>query len=162
MAAGGADRLSPAECYCHPMIEARSDVTMPVSSEAAFAAATDLDHADWLPAVRGVRRVEGDAGQVGSRYSVQVGLIGRHLSGVLVCREMQPPRRAVYALEDGMDLSIAIDVRPVRGGCVLELVARYAVGGPFGGAVERASVGAARREVARAVEQLSAQFARKG
>jgi hypothetical protein len=144
------------------MIEARSDVTMPVSSEAAFAAATDLDHADWLPAVRGVRRVGGAAGEVGSRYSVEVGLVGRHLSGVLVCREIEAPTRAVYALENGLDLSIQIGVRPVAGGCNLELVARYTVPGPFGGAVERASVGAARREVARAVEQLSAQFARKG
>jgi hypothetical protein len=143
------------------MIEARADVTMPVSTDEAFAAATDLDHADWLPAVRGVRRVGGEPGEVGSRYSVEVGLIGRHLSGVLVCREMQPPRRAVYGLEDGMDLSIVIEVRPVSGGCTLELAARYAVAGPFGGAVERASVGAARREVARAVEQLSAQFARR-
>ena len=156
-----APRVGAAAVLSAAMIEARADVTMPVSCEEAFAAATDLDHADWLPAVRGVRRVGGEPRQVGSRYSVEVGIIGRHLSGVLVCREVDPPRRAVYELEDGMDLSIVIDVRPVSGGCTLELAARYAVGGPFGGAVERASVGAARREVARAVEQLSAQFARR-
>lgn len=135
---------------------------MPEQPDAVFAAATDLDHADWLPAVRRLRRVAGSPQGVGARYDVEVGLVGRHLSGVLVCRELQPPARAVYALEEGMDLTITLTVRSVAGGSVLELVGRYAVGGgPFGGAVERASAGAARREVARAVEQLTARFGRK-
>jgi carbon monoxide dehydrogenase subunit G len=144
------------------MIEARADATLPVPAADAFAAATDLDHADWLPAVRGLRRIAGEPGTVGVRYAVEVGLIGRHLSGVLVCRELDPPRRAVYALQDGLDLTITMTVSEVRGGSNLELVAAYAVGGgPLSGAVERASVGAARREVARAVEQLAARFKRK-
>jgi carbon monoxide dehydrogenase subunit G len=144
------------------MIEARAHAILPVPAADAFAAATDLDNADWLPAVRGLRRIAGEPGTIGARYAVEVGLIGRHLSGVLVCRELEPPRRAVYALEDGLDLTITITVAEVGGGSNLELVAAYAVGGgPIGGAVERASVGAARREVARAVEQLAARFKRK-
>jgi carbon monoxide dehydrogenase subunit G len=143
------------------VIEARADATVPVSAAEAFAAATDLDGADWLPAVRGVRRVAGRRGAVGARYAVEVGIIGRHLSGVLVCREFDPPRRAVYVLEEGLDLTITVTVTEVSGGANLELVARYAVGGPFAGALERASVGAARREVARAVEQLAARFGRR-
>jgi len=144
------------------MIEARADVTLPVPPADAFAAATDLSQADWLPAVRGLRHVGGPTGGVGARYEVEVGLIGRHLRGVLVCRESQPPSRAVYALEDGMELSITIHIEPVGGGCRLEITARYAVGGgPFGGAVERATAGAARHEVARAVENFAARFGRK-
>jgi len=144
------------------MIEARADVTLPVPPAEAFAAATDLRHADWLPAVRGLRHVGGPEMGVGARYEVEVGMIGRHLRGVLVCRESEAPTRALYALEEGLDLSIIIVIKPQRGGCRLEVTARYAVGGgPFGGAVERATVGAARHEVARAVENLAARFGRK-
>lgn len=144
------------------VIEARATATMPVPADEAFDAATDLEHADWLPAVRGLRRLEGSPVGVGARYAVEVGLIGRHLSGVLVCRELDPPRRARYVLEEGMDLTITIAVTPTSGGCTLELVAAYSVGGgPLSGAVERASAGAARREVARAVEQFAARFGRK-
>jgi hypothetical protein len=144
------------------MIEARADVALPVAPAEAFAAATDLDHADWLPAVRGLRHVDGPKVGIGARYEVEVGIIGRHLRGVLVCREYEPPARAVYELEDGMELKIVIAVRPLSGGCKLELTARYAVGGgPFGGAVERATAGAARHEVARAVETFAARFGRK-
>lgn len=144
------------------MIEARADVTLPVSPADAFAAATDMGQADWLPAVRGLRHVGGPASGVGARYEVEVGMVGRHLRGVLVCRELEAPSRAVYALEDGMELTVTIAVVPVGGGCRLEVAARYAVGGgPFGGAVERATVGAARHEVARAVENFAARFGRK-
>ncbi|HVS44209.1 MAG TPA: SRPBCC family protein [Candidatus Dormibacteraeota bacterium] len=144
------------------MIEARATATMPVPADEVFEAATDLEHADWLPAVRGLRRLAGSADGVGARYAVEVGLIGRHLSGVLVCRELDPPRRARYVLEEGMDLTITIGVTSTSGGATLELVAAYSVGGgPLSGAVERASAGAARREVARAVEQFAARFGRK-
>ena len=144
------------------MIEARADVTLPVPPADAFAAATDMGHADWLPAVRGLRHVGGPESGVGARYEVEVGMIGRHLRGVLVCREIDAPRRAVYALEDGIQLAVVIEVVPVGGGCRVELTAQYAVGGgPLGGAVERATAGAARHEVARAVENFAARFGRK-
>lgn len=142
------------------MIEARADAVVPAPPETVFATATDLEAADWIPAVRQVRRCNGPQG-VGARYQVEVGLVGRHLAGILVCREFQPPRRARYALQDGPDLDIELTVAPVPGGSSLELVARYSLGGPLGGAMERATVGAARREVARAVEQLAARFGRK-
>ena len=144
------------------MIEARADATVPTPPAEVFASATDLDGADWLPAVRGLHRLPGPAHGVGTRYAVEVGIVGRHLSGVLVCREMAAPRRAVFGLEEGLDLTITLLVEPVGSGSArIELSARYAVGGgPFGGAVERASVGAARREVGRAVEQLAARFGR--
>ena len=144
------------------MIEARADVTLPVPPAEAFAAATDLRHADWLPAVRGLRHAGGPETGVGARYEVEVGMVGRHLRGILVCRESDAPTRALYALEDGLDLSIVIQIAPLAGGCRLEVIAKYAVGGgPLGGAVERATVGAARHEVARAVENLAARFGRK-
>ncbi len=142
------------------MIEARADATVPATPDAVFASATDLERADWLPAVRRLRRLDSTAG-VGARYAVEVGLIGRHLSGVLVCRVFEPPRRAVYALEEGLDLTITLEVRPQLGGSLLELRASYALPrGPLAPAIERASAGAARREVGRAVEQLAARFGR--
>jgi carbon monoxide dehydrogenase subunit G len=144
------------------VIEARATATMPVSAEEVFTAATDLENADWLPAVRGVHRLDGSPPGVGARYAVEVGIIGRHLSGVLACRELDPPRRARYVLEEGMDLAIVITVTPTSGGSTLELTAAYSVGGgPLSGAMERASAGPARREVARAVEQFAARFGRK-
>jgi Polyketide cyclase / dehydrase and lipid transport len=144
------------------MIEARADVTLPVPPVQAFDAATDLRNADWLPAVRGLRHVGGPETGVGARYEVEVGMIGRHLRGVLACRESEAPSRALFALEEGLELTIAIQIRPQTGGCSMEVVARYAVGGgPLGGAVERATAGAARHEVARAVENFAARFGRK-
>lgn len=144
------------------MIEARADVTLPVTPADAFAAATDMGKADWLPAVRGLRHVGGPTTGVGARYEVEVGMIGRHLRGVLVCRESEPPSRAVYALEDGMELTVVMLVVPVGVGCRVEMTARYAVGGgPLGTAVERATAGAARHEVARAVENFAARFGRR-
>ncbi|MBV9101135.1 MAG: SRPBCC family protein [Candidatus Dormibacteraeota bacterium] len=144
------------------MIEATSDVTVPAPPEEVFAAVSDLDHADWLPAVRRLRHVGGPRGKVGARYEVEVGAMGRHLRGVLVCKELTAPSRMVMELEEGIKLTIRASVRSVRGGSRVEISARYAVGsGPFGSAVERASQGAARREVARACEQLAARFGRK-
>ena len=144
------------------MFEAHAQATVPAPAEEVFAAATDLDNATWLPAVRHVRRLDGPVGGIGARYAVEVGILGRSLGGVLVCTEFDPPSRCVLALEDGLDLRITIDVRPVPGGSAFELVAAYSVGGgPFASMAERASSGPARREVGRAVEQLAARFGRK-
>ncbi|MBV8300955.1 MAG: SRPBCC family protein [Candidatus Dormibacteraeota bacterium] len=144
------------------MVEARSDVTLPAPPADVFAVIADMDHADWLPAVRRLRHVGGPKHGVGARYEVEVGALGRHLRGVLVCREYTPPNRMLLELEEGLELTIDIRVRAVRGGSTVNVDARYSVGGgPFAGAVERASQGAARREVARACEQLAARFGRK-
>jgi carbon monoxide dehydrogenase subunit G len=144
------------------VIEARSDVTIPASPAEVFETVVDLEHADWLPAVRKVRHIGGTSGAVGARYEVEAGFVGRHLRGVLVCRELTPPQRMVLALEEGLDLTVIVDITPVSGGCNVELIARYSVGGgPLSAAVERASQGAARRETARACEQLAARFGRK-
>lgn len=143
------------------MFEARAQATVPAPPDEVFAAATDFDHADWLPAVRHVRRLDGPASGVGARYSVEIGILGRALNGVLVCEVYEPPSRCVLALEDGLELTITVEVRAVPGGSAFELVAAYSVGGPFGSVAERASSGPARREVGRAVEQLAARFGRK-
>ena len=144
------------------MIETSSDVTLPVEPEEAFEAISDLDHADWLPAVRGLRHVGGPTSGAGARYEVEVGFLGRHLRGVLVCEEMDPPRRMVMALEEGLDLTITVEVSPVRGGCSVEIGARYSIGsGPLARGLELSSQGPARRETARACEQLAARFGRR-
>jgi carbon monoxide dehydrogenase subunit G len=144
------------------MVEARSDVTVPAPPAEVFEVIADIDHADWLPAVRGLRHVGGPQQGIGARYEVEVGALGRHLRGVLVCTELTPPKRLVLKLEEGIQLRIDVNVQAVRGGCAVEIAAVYSVGsGPFSGAVERASQGAARREVARACEQLAARFGRK-
>ncbi len=145
-----------------PVIEASADVTVPVGREEAFAALSDLEHADWLPGVKGLVHIGGPAQGVGARYEVEAGISGRHLRGVLVCTEAVRPERTVMTLEDGLDLTITGTVRPVSGGCRVLLTARYSVGnGLTGLAIERASAGAARREVSRAVEHFAAQFGRK-
>ena len=143
------------------MIKASAAATLPVSAQRAFAVVSDISNADWLPAVRGVRHVGGPRQAVGERFEVEAGLVGRHLRGILLVREMDHPKRMVLVLEEGLDLTITVDVKPARGGCELRVEARYSVGGAFGGAVERASQPAARREVARAVEQLAARFGRE-
>jgi hypothetical protein len=144
------------------VIEATADVTVPVGAEEAYAVLSDLRHPDWLPGVKGLRHVGGPAQGVGARYEVEAGLIGRHLRGVLVCTEALPPERTVMTLEEGLDLVITATVRPVSGGCRIDLSARYSVGnGLTGLAIERASAGPARREVCRAVEHFAAQFGRK-
>jgi carbon monoxide dehydrogenase subunit G len=143
------------------MIEASATATLPVPPKTAFAVVSDISNADWLPAVRGVRHMGGPKRGVGARFEVEAGLVGRHLRGVLLVKEMDDPHKMVLVLEEGLDLTITIDVTPVRAGCKLRVGARYSVGGAFGGAVERASQLPARREVARAVEQLAARFGRE-
>ena len=144
------------------MIEASADVTVPVGAEEAYAALSDLRHADWLPGIKGLRHIGGPPLGLGARYEVEAGLVGRHLRGVLVCTEALPPERTVMTLEEGMDLIITATVRTVSGGCRVDLIARYSVGnGLTGLAIERASAGPARREVSRAVEHFAAQFGRK-
>ncbi|MFN2569936.1 MAG: SRPBCC family protein, partial [Candidatus Dormibacteria bacterium] len=135
------------------MVHARADATIPASPPEVFAVATDLAAADWLPAVRRLRHVGGPLRGVGSRHEAEVGLVGRHLRGVLVCREMAEPTRAVFGLDEGLDLTVTVTVSPVSGGSTVEVDAAYTLGdGPLGAALERASIGAARREAARAVE----------
>jgi carbon monoxide dehydrogenase subunit G len=143
------------------MIEASASATLPVPQKRAFAVVSDISNADWLPAVRGVRHLGGPKRGVGARFDVEAGMVGRHLRGVLLVSEMDEPRKMVLVLEEGLDLTITIEVSPARSGCTLRVAARYSVGGALGGAVERASQPAARREVARAVEQLAARFGRE-
>ncbi|MBJ7594233.1 MAG: SRPBCC family protein [Candidatus Dormibacteraeota bacterium] len=143
------------------MIEASATATLPVLPKQAFAVVSDISNADWLPAVRGVRHLGGPKRGVGGRFEVEAGMVGRHLRGVLLVKELDDPHRMVLVLEEGLDLTITIDVTPARAGSKLRVEARYSVGGAFGGAVERASQPAARREVARAVEQLAARFGRE-
>jgi carbon monoxide dehydrogenase subunit G len=142
------------------MIEASATATLPVPAEDAFDVVTDISNADWLPAVRGVRHVGGPARGVGARFEVEAGLVGRHLRGVLLVKTLEQPHLMVLVLEEGLDLTVTVELTPARAGCRLRIEARYSVGGAFGGAVERASQPAARREVARAVEQLAARFGR--
>jgi carbon monoxide dehydrogenase subunit G len=144
------------------MIETRAEVTLPVPPEEAFAVVADVEHADWLPAIRRLRHISGPSGGVGARYEVEAGLVGRHLRGVLVCTELTPPKHMVLILEDGLDLTLDVNIRKVVGGCSVVMSARYSVSGrAFAGAVELASQGPARRETSRACEQLAARFGRK-
>jgi carbon monoxide dehydrogenase subunit G len=142
------------------MIEASATAKLPVPPATAFEVISDIPNADWLPAVRGVKHVGGPARAVGARFEVEAGMVGRHLRGVLLLKEMDAPRRMVLVLEEGLDLTVTIELTPVRGGSEVTVQARYSVGGAFGGMAERASQPAARREVARAVEQLAAHFGR--
>lgn len=142
------------------MIETSATATLPVDAVSAFEVISDIAEADWLPAVRGLRHVGGPQRGVGARFEVEAGLVGRYLRGVLLVTEMVEPTRMVLVLEEGLDLTITLEVTPARAGCELRLEARYTVGGSFSGAKERATLPAARREVARAVEQLAAQLAR--
>ena len=144
------------------MIETKADVTLPVPPEDAFAVVADIEHADWLPAIRRLRHIGGPSGGVGARYEVEAGLVGRHLRGVLVCTEVTPPKHVVLTLEEGLDLTIEVTIRQAVGGCLVVMSARYSVTGrPFAGAMELASQGPARRETARACEQFAARFGRK-
>lgn len=122
-----------------------------------------MQKANWLPAIRGLRHKGGPKHGVGARYEVEAGFVGRHLRGILVCVESEPPSRLVLELEEGLDLTISVEIEPVSGGCRVELRADYSIGsGPFAAAAERTSQLAARREAARAVEQLAARFGRRG
>ncbi len=144
------------------MIQTRADVTLPVPPEEAFAVVADIEHADWLPAIRRLRHIGGPSSGVGARYEVEAGLVGRHLRGVLVCTELPPPKHVVLTLEEGLELPLEVTIRKVVGGCMVVMSARYSVSGrAFAGAVELASQGPARRETARACEQLAARFGRK-
>ena len=144
------------------MVETHSDVTLPVPPAEAFDVISDLEKADWLPAVRKLRHIGGPKLAPGARYEVEVGFLGKRLKGVLVCKEVDPPRLLEMSLEEGFDLTITVQVRPVRGGCSVEIGARYSIGGgPLSRAVEMSSVGPARRETARACEQLAARFGRR-
>src|SRR6202166_2832041 len=144
------------------MIETRAEVTLPVPPEEAFAVVADIEHADWLPAIRRLRHISGPSGGVGPRYEGEAGLVGRHRRGVLVCSELIPPKRMVLTLEEGLDLTVEVTIRKVVGGCTVVMSARYSLSGrPFAGAVGLGSQGPARRETARACEQLAARFGRK-
>ncbi len=140
------------------MVEARADTILPVPASQAFEEATDLTRADWLPAVRRLRHIGGPVRGVGARFEAEVDVPGHRLHGVLVCQEFVPPRRAVYELEGGLDLAIDVTVQPAERGCRLELRVRYAVGGFAGRAVERATIGPARREIAHALTTLATRF----
>lgn len=141
------------------MIEASADVVVPVAAADAYAAVTDLEGATWLPGVRRLHHVGGPLRGAGARFEVEASLVGRELRGVLVCTEAVAPERTVMALEEGLDLTIGATVARAGGGSRVTLTARYSVGsGLAARAVERASAGAARREVARAVERLAARW----
>ncbi|HZD68162.1 MAG TPA: SRPBCC family protein [Actinomycetes bacterium] len=140
------------------MAEAHADRLLPVSPSRAFEEATDLTRADWLPAVRSLQHVGGPAHGLGTRYEAEVAVAGQRLHGVLVCEELETPRRAVYRLEGGLDLTIAMTIMPAEQGCRMELRVRYAIGGFAGGALERATIGQVRREVVHALANLAARF----
>src|SRR5262245_8332079 len=111
------------------MVEAHADTVLPVPPSRAFEEATDLTRADWLPAVRRLRHIGGPVRGVGARYEAEVDVPGYRLHGVLVCQELEAPRRAVYVLERGLDLEIVIAVHPADHGCRVELGVRYTIGG---------------------------------
>jgi hypothetical protein len=141
------------------MVEAHADTVLPVSPSQAFEEATDLTRADWLPAVHRLRHVGGPVRGVGARYEAEVDVPGHRLHGVLVCQELETPRRAVYVLESGLDLTIVVAARPADQGCRLELSVRYTIGGGLAGrAMERATIGPARREIVRALATLATRF----
>src|SRR5579872_7460178 len=135
------------------MVETKASVIVPAPPEEVFDVVSDLEHADWLPGVRALHRLDGPTRGVGARFDVEAGLIGRHLRGILGCTEYEPPRRVVMTLEQGMDLTMSVDIEPVDGGSNVVLRGVYEMGsGPFAATVERATQGAARREIARAAE----------
>ena len=87
------------------MIEARADVTVPVGPAHAFEALSDLEHADWLPAVRGLRHIGGPKRGKGARYEVEAGETGgAGLGGVRAALAECPG--VVEALGLGPDASV--------------------------------------------------------
>lgn len=140
------------------MVEAQADRFLPIPAARAFEEATDLTRAEWLPAVRRLRHLGGPARGVGARYQAEVEVPGHRLHGVLVCTELEAPRRAVYELEGGLDLAIVVAVQPAGQGCRVELRVRYAIGGLAGRALERATIGPARREMVHALATLASRF----
>ena len=76
----------------------------------------------------------------------------------------QAPDPGLPSYEENIMTRKYIDCRefPSESKCSVAMSARYSVTGrPFAGAVEMASQGPARRETARACEQLAARFGRK-
>ncbi len=142
------------------MVDAAAEVTLPAPPADVFAALSDLEHATWLPGVREIHRLPGAEG-MGAQYRVHVSIVGKQFDGILECSEFTPPRQMAFVLKDSLKLTITASVTEVSGGSLMSLTAAYTVPGPFGGAVEKTTVGAAKREVARAIEQFSAQFGRK-
>ncbi|MGC8461527.1 MAG: SRPBCC family protein [Candidatus Dormibacteria bacterium] len=142
------------------MVDAAAEVTLPVPPADVFAALSDLEHATWLPGVREIHKLPGAVG-LGAQYRVLVSIVGKQFDGILECSEFSPPDLMAFVLKDSLNLTITARVAPVAGGSSMVLTAAYAVPGPFGGAVEKTTIGAAKREVARAIEQFSAQFGRK-
>ncbi len=140
------------------MVEAHADRVLPVPASQAFEAATDLTRADWLPAVRQLRHLGGPGRGVGARYQAEVDVPGHRLHGVLVCTQLEAPRRAVYVLEGGLELAIVVAVHPAGQGCRVELQVRYTIGGLAGRALERATIGPARREIVHALTALAGRF----
>jgi carbon monoxide dehydrogenase subunit G len=141
--------------------DVRADVIVPAGPDEAFAVVSDLNNADWLPAVRGLKHVGGPPQGIGARYDVEAGLVGRHMRGTLVCIEMAAPSRFVLELEGEFDLTINVDVTTVAGGSRIEIGAKYSIRGFSGRAAERMSAPVARREASRAVEALAARFGRR-
>src|SRR5579859_3057156 len=100
-------------CSTSPVVETHSDVTLPVPPAEAFEVISDLEHADWLPAVRALRHISGPKLAPGARYEVEVGFLGKRLKGVLACTVVDPPRALQMQLEEGFDLTITVLVRAV-------------------------------------------------
>ncbi len=140
------------------MVEAHADRILPVPASQAFEEATDLTRADWLPAVRRLLHIGGPVRGIGARYQAEVDVPGHRLHGVLVCTELETPRRAVYVLEGGLDLAIVVTVHPAGQGCRFGLQVSYAIGGFAGPALERATIRPARREIVRALTTLAGRF----
>lgn len=140
------------------MVEADASVTLPVPPAKAFAALADIEHASWLPGVKSIRKIKGT--RKGATYAVQVSVVGKQFDGVLECTEWTEPSRLAFRLKDSLKLDIVADVSPVDGGSIVALTARYSVPGLMGGAIEKTTIGAVRREVARSIESFAAQFAR--
>src|SRR6202043_350142 len=105
------------------MIETRAEATLPVPPEEAFAVVADIEHADWLPAIRRLRHISGPSGGVGARYEVEAGLVGRHLRGVLVLSELTPPKRMVLTLEEGLDLTCQATILKLVNCCTVVMSA---------------------------------------
>ncbi len=142
--------------------EVVSRATLPASAEKVFARAVDLSKADWLPSVSGIQHVGGAASGVGAQYSVLVHFMGHDSESLLTCTKFDPPRQAVFSVDEGMKLTLQLEVIPVEGGSELALTLSYRVGGgPFGAMAEKASEPAARHEVSRAVEAFAANFRRR-
>lgn len=140
------------------MVEVEASAVVGATPKEVFAKALDLEHADWLPVIEELTLLGEPPVRAGSRFSVQMSLMGRATKAVLICREYDAPHRAILVLEEGFDLSLEIGVDKVAGGCEVSLFLSYHIGGGFKAVLERASESTARRQVRDAVEQFAAQF----